>query len=117
MPNCRVVLPTPGVCMSRLRASLIAALAIAGCTTRPPEKAATTPQMAAAPSQTAAAASQKSAAAADKVVCHEEVVTGSRFSQRVCETPAQKEAREHNTQAVKDTMTRPRGAQTIPNGG
>ena len=103
--------------MNRLIAGCVAAPAIAGCAIRPPEKTATAPQTAAAKSQTAAADSQKSAPAPDKVVCHEEAVTGSRFSQRVCETQAQKEARERNTQAVKDTMTHPRGAQTVPNGG
>jgi hypothetical protein len=68
---------------------------------------------AAASSSTAVAANATVASkAADptadaKVTCHMEIPTGSRVGLRVCETAAQREAREAEMRATKDMLNRP----------
>jgi hypothetical protein len=42
-----------------------------------------------------------------KVTCHTEVLTGSRVGVRVCETAAQREARQAAVRASKDQLSRP----------
>jgi hypothetical protein len=60
-------------------------------------------------STTPARAPFDAAAAADAgVVCTYETPLGSHILQRVCLTKAQREQRDENAQALKDSMNRPR---------
>ena len=43
----------------------------------------------------------------DQLECHDMILTGTRLPSRVCETKAQRDAREADTRDTKDRMSRP----------
>jgi len=63
-------------------------------------------------------AESKAANSDSKVTCHTEVPTGSRVGVRVCETAAQREARQAAVRATQDRLSRPApGCARIGPGG
>lgn len=88
--------------------ALLPLLLLTGCKTTPAAAGTPVPSVMAAP---VAAATDPKSAASSKRVCRNEVATGSLMSVRVCETQAQREARDAATRDAKDKLTRP-GAST-----
>jgi hypothetical protein len=99
---------------------LVTSALACGCASAPANHASTAKTPAAAPASAAApatpattgaiASSASTAASTDdpnKVICHNEVPTGSRVALRVCETAAQRAARKASTEAIRDSLTRP----------
>jgi hypothetical protein len=73
---------------------------------------------AAAASTSATSDASKAAKADSKLTCHVEVPPGSRVGVRVCETAAQREAREAAVRATRDQLSRPTpGCAQIGPGG
>jgi hypothetical protein len=56
---------------------------------------------------TAAGVSTKASNADSKVTCHTEVLTGTRVAARVCETAAQRKARQAAARDTQDQLARP----------
>jgi hypothetical protein len=80
-------------------------VAAAGCASTPSQPA---PPMSTASLATPAKAAAPATAAADSdIQCHNEKLTGSRLSTRVCLTRAQREARAAEAQAQRDKMSLP----------
>jgi hypothetical protein len=85
--------------------------------------ASTTATPPATATSTTAAPASKEANADTQVTCHTEVPTGSRVGRRVCETAAQREAREAAVRDQRDQLSRPSpncgkvGAGGCSNGG
>src|SRR6516225_10139843 len=106
--------PAPGTTTAGGTASEVSTAAVASTTASSPATGASTtatPASKEAASPTAASTTTASASkdpkADAKITCRVEVPTGSRVGRRVCETAAQREAREAAAQDQRDQLSRP----------
>jgi Skp family chaperone for outer membrane proteins len=84
---------------------VLVVVAAAGCASTPVQPAAPVKPATVATAVTAAAPA--TAAADSDIQCHNEKLTGSRLSTRVCLSRAQREARAAEAQAQRDKMSLP----------
>lgn len=80
---------------------------VAGGTVVPAVALSTATSPPAAASTNTKSVDSKAANADSKITCHTEIPAGSRVGVRVCETAAQREAREASVRAIKDQLSRP----------